>query len=142
MLKVLNSYAYINSQGYILEVTEVPKEVPIIEGVSTPEEEIVAGNRLNVDDLQKLGTVLKIVSNCEENEIANLITSINMQDKNEYTMYLAEKQKTVHLGDESNLSTKILYVKAIIEAEEGQAGEIFINGDLNNGFQPYFRKKI
>ena len=142
MVKLLNSYAYINSQGYILEVTGQTKEVPIIEGMSTPEEEIIAGKRLNNEDLNSLEVALSIVSSCEENEISRFITSINVRDPNEYIVYMAEKSKTIHLGNHSNLGTKILYVKAIIEAEEGNEGDIFVNGDLINGFQPYFRKKL
>lgn len=142
MLKLLDSYAYINSQGYILEITPQTKEVPIIEGMTTPEEELIAGKRLNEEDLNKLETALSIVSNCEENEISRFITSINVTNSSEYTMIMAEKAKTVHLGNNSNLSAKILYVKAILEAEEGNEGDIFVNGDLINGFQPFFRKKM
>lgn len=142
MLKLLDSYAYISSQGYILEITPQTKEVPIIEGMSTPEEEMISGKRLNEEDLNKLETALNIVSNCEDNEISRFITSINVKDSSEYTMYMAEKAKTVHLGNNSNLGTKILYVKAIMEAEEGNEGDIFVNGDLINGFQPFFRKKL
>ena len=32
--------------------------------------------------------------------------------------------------------------KAIIEKEKGKEGDIFVNGDLNNKFQPYFREKV
>ena len=142
MVKLLDRYAYINSQGYILEITNQTKEVPIIEGMSTPEEEITVGRRLNNEDLNKLEVALNIVSSCEENEISRFITSINVENINEYQMYMAEKLKTIHLGSNSNLSTKILYVKAILEAEDGTEGDIFVNGDFNNGFQPFFRKKM
>ena len=142
IIKLLNKYAYINSQGYILEISEQTKEVPIIEGISTPEEEIAVGKRLNTEDLKSLETVLKIISECEENEISRFITSINIKNTNEYKMYLAEKNKTVHLGNSYNIPNKILFVKAILEAEEGNEGDIFVNGDLTNGFQPYFRKKV
>ena len=42
----------------------------------------------------------------------------------------------------TNLSNKMLYVISIIEAEKGKQGDIFVNGDLNNKFQPYFREKV
>lgn len=142
MVKLIEKYAYINNQGYILEITGQTKEVPIIEGISTPEEEIIAGKRLNNDDLEKLENIIKIVSSCEENEISKFITSINVKNPNEYTIYFAEKGMTVHLGNSSNLDTKMLYVKAIMQAEEGNEGDIFVNGNLNDGFQPYFRKKV
>ena len=142
MVKLLETYAYINSQGYILEVTSQTKEVPIIEGISTPEEDIIVGKRLNDEDLNKLEVVLNIQASFEENEISRFITSINIKDTNEYTVYMAEKAKTAHLGNNTNIGTKVLYVKAILEAEEGAEGDIFVNGDLNDGFQPFFRKKL
>ena len=142
MLKLLDKYAYINSQGYILEITNQTKEIPIIEGMATLEEEMVVGKRLNSEDLNKLETVLKIVSSCEENEISKYITSINVQNASEYIMIFAEKGIKIHLGNSTNIDTKILYVKAILQAEEGNEGDIFVNGDLNHGFQPYFRKKV
>ena len=142
MIKLLNNYAYINSQGYILNITEQTKEVPIIYGVTTPEEEIIIGKRLNNEDLSRLEVALRIVSTCEENEISKYITSINVENISEYTMIFAEKGVTIHLGNSSNLDTKMLYVKAILQSEDGNEGEIFVNGDLNNGFQPFFRKKV
>ena len=142
MVKLLNSYAYINSQGYILEITDQTKEIPIISGTSTPEEEIIVGKRLNNEDLRKLEVCLKIITACEKNEISRYITDINVENQTEYIMTMLEKGKKIHLGNSSNIETKILYVKAILEAEEGNEGEIFVNGDLNNGFQPYFRKKV
>ena len=41
---------------------EEPLEIPVITGFSTANEEIKAGNRLNVDDLNKLDDVIKIMS--------------------------------------------------------------------------------
>lgn len=142
MVRLLDTFAYINSQGYILEITNQTKEVPIIEGISTPAEEIAVGKRLNTEDLNGIEVALSIVSSCEENEISRYITFINIENSNEYIMYMAEKAKTVHLGNSSNLGTKMLYVKAILEAEDGNEGDIFVNGDLNNGFQPFYRKKV
>ena len=51
------------------------------------------------------------------------------------------KQKTVYLGDSTNLNTKILSMKAIIEKTEGTPGEIFMNKDLNDEY-PVFRERI
>ena len=57
-------------------------------------------------------------------------------------MYLEEEQKRVYLGDNTNLSNKILYVNAIIEQEKQNKGKIFANGDLNNGFKVYFNFEV
>ena len=54
---------------------------------------------------------------------------------------LKEEKKTVHLGDSSNLSTKMLYVISIIEENKGIEGEILVNTDLNNK-GAIFRKKV
>lgn len=138
----LGKYAYINSQGYILEVAEDKKEKPIILGITTPEEQVVVGNRLHENDLEKLEDVIKIMNAAKEYDLDTKVTNIDISDKNEYSIYLEEEGKKVYLGDNSNLSNKMLYVNAIIEEEKGKAGEIFANGDLNNKFKVYFRESL
>ena len=39
-LEFLNGYAYINSQGYVLEISSDKLNLPVIQGASTPEEKI------------------------------------------------------------------------------------------------------
>ena len=138
----LGKYAYINKQGYILEIAEDSKQKTIIQGIETPEEQIVAGNRLNNEDLEKLEDVIKIMNAAKEYNLDTKVTSIDIQDKNEYSLYLEEEKKKVHLGDNSNLSNKMLYVNSVIEEEKGKEGDIFINGDLNNKFKIYFRESL
>ena len=48
MLKFANGYVYINNQGYMLEISQEPLELPIISGFKTPTENIKEGNRLVV----------------------------------------------------------------------------------------------
>ena len=134
----LGQYAYINHQGYILEISEDSKQKPIIQGITTKEEDVVVGNRLCTQDLERLEQVIKIMSVSKEYGLDTKITSINISDENEYIVYMQEEQKTIYLGDNSNLSNKILYVNAIIEQEKGISGKIYANGDLNNGFNIYF----
>lgn len=140
MLEYANSYVYINNQGYILEISEQKLECPIIMGYTTGEDNIKPGNRLNEEDLEKLSVVLKIVETANGNEIGNLITRINIADKQNYTLILEDEKKTVYLGDASNLSNRIPHLKVILKEEQGVEGEIFINGDLNKQ-KVYFRKK-
>lgn len=140
MLEYANSYVYINNQGYILEISEQRLECPIIMGYTTKEDSIKPGNRLNEEDLEKLSVVLKIVETANGNEIGNLITRINIADKQNYTLILENEKKIVYLGDASNLSNRIPHLKVILKEEQGVEGEIFINGDLNKQ-KAYFRKK-
>lgn len=141
MLEYANSYAYINNQGYILEISQEKLNVPIITGYTTPQEDIKAGNRLNSDDLERLEMVLKIMDVANGNEIGNLISKINIQDKQNYTIISEQEKKTIYLGDASDLSNKMLHVKAILIEEKGVEGEIFVNQDLNK-YNAFFRQKI
>lgn len=139
---VLGEYAYINTQGYILEITQNQLNLPIITGISTKEEEIKLGNRLNNKDLTELEIILKIISAMKENQLDKEVTSIDISNKNDYIIYMQNEKKKIHLGDGSNLSNKMLYVIAIINEEKGKEGEIFANGDLNQKFKVYFREKV
>ena len=136
-----NEYAYINNQGYILEKNSNKIEAITITGFSTNIENINVGNRLSEDDLNKLETVLKIVDTAQSNNIIEYITKIDIEDKNEYKLILEGEQKTVYLGDASSISTRMLYVKAIIEKETGKAGEVFVNGNINTD-KAYFREQV
>ena len=138
----MGKYAYINTQGYILEISEDSKNMPIIQGATTKEEEIVPGKRLNNEDLKKLEEVIKIMNSAKEAGIDGQVETIDISDEKNYSIYLRDEKKRVYLGDSSNLSNKMLYVQSIIEKEKDKEGDIFVNGDLNNGFHPYFREKV
>ena len=142
MLEYGGSYAYIDNQGYILEISANTKEgLAKIVGYETVQDEIVPGNRLCENDLEKLNTVLRITTSAKTNQFDSLITSINIEDSNNYKLYLDTEQKTVYLGDCTNLDTRMLYVKAILDKEKGIAGEIFVDMNLNEKY-PFFRQKV
>lgn len=142
-LKFLNGYAYINNQGYILEIVEETSGIPILQGTETPEENIEPGKRLDNSDLKKLETAIQIMNLAKENEINDKITGIDISDRNEYILYLAEEKKTAYIGNNNNLTTKILYIKEIMEKYENEKeGSIYVNGDFSKGFKPYFREKV
>ena len=141
-VEFLNGYAYINNQGYILQISEERQALPTIQGISTPDEQIVEGNRLNSEDLEKLEVIIQIMNICKNYELDSKVTNIDISNKDEYTLYLEEEKKTIYLGDKNNLSNKMLYVQVIIEENRGKEGEIFVNGDLNNNFKPRFKEKV
>ena len=141
--QIANAYAVINNQGYILKVSDKTDDLPIIVGIETPQENIQTGNRLCEEDLKKMGDVLKIMESANSNDVANLITKIDITDHNNYKLILQKKNKTVHLGDTSNLSTKMLWIIEFNEIEGNTKGEIMLNMNLNNEkSKPYFRKGI
>ena len=141
MLTLGNAYVYMNNQGYLLEVAQNALELPIITGFQTKEEDIIPGNRLVAEDLQRLDQVLQIMKSAESNGIKDLITEINVENKQDYVLELKKEKKTVHLGDTSNLSTKMLYVISILEENKDVEGEILVNTDLNNK-GAIFRRKV
>lgn len=142
MLEYGSSYAYIDNQGYILEISANIKDgLAKIVGCETSQDEIIPGNRLCENDLEKLNIVLRITASAKTSEIDNLITSINIENSSNYTLFMETEQKTVYLGDCTNLDTRMLYVKAILEKEKNYAGEIFVNMNLNEK-NPFFRQKV
>lgn len=141
-IQVEGGYAYIDNQGYVLEISSIKIDKPILQGSVTTIENIIPGNRLNQDDLERLNDVLKIIKNSQEIQIQDKITTINMENKNNYILTLQDLKKVIYLGDTSNLANKMLYIKAIIEREVEKEGKIFVNGEFNEGFEPYFREEI
>ena len=141
MITFANAYAYINNQGYFLEISKDKLELPILTGFLTKEEDIQEGNRLCVEDLQRLDEVLQIMKSATSNEIASLVTKINIANKQNYILELKDEKKTVQMGDTSNLSTKMLYIKSILEQNKKIEGEMLVNTDLNNK-GAIFRKKV
>ena len=141
MIPFANSYIYINNQGYMLEITSQKAEMPAIVGISTPEEELHEGQRLISEDLVKLGEVLQIIESANANELVDLITIIDISNRQDYILTLEKEKKAIHLGDVSNLSTKMAYVKKILNDEKGVEGEILVNTDLTNK-GAVFREKV
>ena len=139
-INVSNMYMLINNQGYMLEMTEMDESMPVIVGISTSEEDIKVGNRLCVEDLEKLGDVLKIVESAKSNNLNNLINKVDITSKDDYIIEMKDEKKTVHIGDTTNLALKMLYISDIISKEKDE-GEIFVNTDLENK-GAIFRKKV
>lgn len=139
----VNAYAFINNQGYILEISNRQLDLPLITGLQTKQEEIKEGARLCTEDLEKLGDVLKIMESATSNGINNLITKIDITDSDDYKLTMQKSKKTVHLGDTSNLSTKMLWIITFNELEGNTQGEIMLNMNLNDEKnKPYFRKSV
>ncbi len=142
-IKFMNGYASISSQGYILAMVDnIGGNVPVIQGIETDESEITPGNRLNERDLRKLETVLKIINTFKDCNMDNLISDIDIESETDYNVIMKSEQKTIHLGDKTDLNNKIIYAQAIIEENKGVPGEVFVNGDFNNKFRAYFRQQV
>lgn len=85
-------------------------------------------------------TIIKIVETANINEVGEYITKIDISDERNYTLVLEGEQKTVYLGDCSDLNTRMLYLNGILKLTKDTPGEIFINMDLNTE-DAFFREK-
>lgn len=138
MLKFANAYVYINNQGYMLEMSETPLELPTITGFETPTEEIKEGNRLIVEDLKKLEDVIKIMNSSTDKTFSSTITNIDIEDETNYKLTITSENKIVHFGNTTNINVKLLRIEEIIEKEKGKEGEIY----FQNSEKTIFREKV
>lgn len=136
-----NSYIYLNNQGYILEINEEKKDVPIVKGISTMENNMQIGQRLGNEDLLKLDTILKIANYIKYNNIENKLTSIDVTDTSNYTLNFGKEGKIAYLGDSSSITEKMTLVANILKAEEGKKGEIHATENELKRNRVYFSEK-
>ena len=143
LMNYAGEYLYIDREGYVLEVNGVNNGDPIITGLITDCSSLSIGNtkiRLNKEDLEKLEIINNILASFESNGVLNRIYTINAEDKNNIILNLNDDQKTIYIGNGTDLNTKVLYAKKMLENEAGHSGIIFVNGDLNEG-HAYFREQ-
>lgn len=142
LLQLEGEYAYINNQGYILEKNKENIYLPIIIGFSTKVENMIEGKQLEEEDLKKLQVILNIMEAANSNQIAELITKIDIKDSNNYTLFLETESKTVYLGSEADMNMKMLYLKGLLKKEKGIAGEIFLKDEYLKNDRVFFREKV
>lgn len=140
-IKNNNKYIYLNNQGYFLEEAQTSNNLTEIISYKTPTEQIKLGERFLEEDLETLGTILKITESANNNGLANMITSIDIANKNDIILRIESEGKTVYLGNVADINTKMMYIKVIIDDEKGIEGDIIIDSKLN-GEKVIFRKKI
>lgn len=138
MLKFANGYVYINNQGYMLEISQEPLELPIIIGIKTPIEDIKEGNRLGVEDLKELENIIKIMEIAKTTSVGDIITEIDISDIENYKIIIPSENKTVDFGELTNINIKMLKIEYIIEQEKGKEGEIYFQGTE----KAVFREKV
>ncbi len=141
LLEYAGAYVYVDKYGYLLEIGQAKLELPILQGEITGVSEFSVGNRLCTEDLETLSSVDQIMEVAKINELSNLITRIDISQPKNIKLIFETEEKTAYLGDNSNLNTKILTIKSILEKEQGKAGEIFVNIDLNKE-NAVFRERV
>lgn len=138
-------YAVLDGQGYVLKITSTLSDLPVIVGTKTDMNSIIEikdnKTRLCEEDLKKLDVVANIVETAKNYEVDVYITKIDIGDINDVKLVLESEQKTVYLGSCSDLNTRILYMKDILNREKGIKGELFINGNLSED-RVFFRESV
>ena len=139
ILKYETAYAYVDCNGYILEISDEYINVPMILGYKTDVEKIIPCNRLCEEDLYRLDDIIKILDSLKTYEIYDTLTAIDISNKENYKLIFEKEGKVAYIGDTADLSTKMLYIKYIIQEQKNVAGEIYTNsnkGAANVYFSP------
>ena len=132
-----DEFAYINTQGYILETTKEQLPLTIITGILTNSESIVEGNRLNNQDLERLQDIIQIKDTIRNAGVNKELNKVNVKSKNNYILTFEKEAKEVQIGGvDDNLSSKILYMNYLLNEQEGVPGTIYLNQE-----QVYFSPK-
>lgn len=128
-------YINIDSQGYIIDYSLDKLDLPLITGMEITEEQVSSLKRLEENDLDKMENILHIQ---DEGSKIELSTILQIDTEDEYIIHIENDTILINLGDASDLTDKMYYVKAILKAETGNSGTIYVNGDIKEGFAPYF----
>lgn len=138
----LNSYIYLNNQGYILEINQEKENVTEIDGLSSISDNINEGYRLANEDLLKLDTILKITNYFKYNSNLEIeLTKIDVNDISNYILEFKEEGKIAYIGDSSSITEKMTAVVKILEAEDGKKGNIYADEDALKRNRVYFSEK-
>jgi len=140
-IQYIGGYIYIDNQGYLLEISKDTIVYPIIINAKTPEDKLEIGTRLVNEDLDSLQTVLKIAETLKSNNFYSELTTIDVANKDNYVLYLNSEDKYIEIGNGSDISNKMPYIKRILSEEQGKKGRIIINEDINK-VNPYFREEV
>lgn len=137
--KFAESNAYINTQGYIIEISNESYQVPEIIGLEVTGKNIVVGDRLNQNDLLKLEKIIEIYNNMVTNEIHNKV--VNFTIEGDIIIIKLSDNKLVYIEDFTNINIKILSLKVVLERTEGKSGEIYLDGQGETS-SPLFRESV
>lgn len=129
-------YAYIDKNGYNLETTTQALDIPILKGTITDIENLETGARISDEDLSKFNDLIRIMDGIKNNNIQEKLLSVDISDDKNYILEFKNSNKKVILGDTSELSTKMLWIKYFMEKSEEEAGTVHLSDIENVYFEP------
>lgn len=122
-------YFYLDKNGYILETSFSPLDLPIIKGYTTDLENAEIGSRIDETDFEKFNDLIKIIDAVQNNDIDTKLTSIDVSDVNNYILEFTDENKKIMLGDSSDLSAKMAWINLFIKEKKNDKGTIYLNAD-------------
>ena len=129
-------YAYIDKNGYNLETTTQALDIPILKGTITDIENLEKREKISDEDLSKFNDLIRIMDGIKNNNIQEKLLSVDISDDKNYILEFKNSNKKVILGDTSELSTKMLWIKYFMEKSEEEAGTVHLNDIENVYFEP------
>jgi len=139
MITYANAYVYINNQGYMLEISKKAIKVPKIKGFTTKDEDIKVGNRLNVSDLKRLDSIIKIIEASKNTSLSDMITKVDISNEGMYILSIGSEKKTIRIDEMNNINIKLQMAGEVIRMEKGKKGEIYFQED---GKKAIFKEKV
>lgn len=128
MQNQIGKYFYLDKNGYVLNISlSAISDMPQIKGITEGLENQEIGGRIDEKEFEKFNDLIKIVSAMENNSVTAKLNSIDISDKNNYILEFTEENKIVMLGDISELSTKMAWVKLFIENYKDISGTVHLN---------------
>lgn len=119
-------YIYIDKNGYALEKSSETLDLPILKGITTDISTLTMGGRVYDSDLSKFNDLIKIIDGIKNNNIEEKLTSIDISNDDNYILEFEEEHKKICLGDTSNLSTKMLWIKYFMNERREDSGIIHL----------------
>lgn len=120
-------YMYIDQNGYYLEDTTEDKSMPILKGMKTDIDNLKLGDRIIEEDLEKFNDLIKITDGIKNNNINAELSIIDISNKDNYMLEFISANKKVLLGDISELSTKMIWIKYFIDNNGTEKGTIHLD---------------
>lgn len=119
-------YIYIDKNGYALETSSEKLDLPILKGIITDLNTLTMGDRLYETDLSKFNDLIKIIDGIKNNNIEEKLSSIDISNNDNYILKFEEENKKVCIGDTTNLSTKMLWIKYFMNERKDDSGIIHL----------------
>lgn len=141
-LLVMDQYIYIDEEGYLLEESMTNNSrLIVIDGVEF-KHQYQLGDQLDEKYLESINFFKQVFAMAEEEDFLSQITSINIGDSENYYFEMEDLNQGVYFGNSKSINTKMMYISSILKENKELAGDVYVDGDFDDGFKAYFRKEV